>query len=514
MVLTLLTKIIITVATLLALRFIYRFFVRPYLLLQELKKVKGAVCIYKPLFGVYPQYEKDLITHNDFYYSTKKRLRENKGIRFLATPLMDGLTIELYDADLVKEFTTKQPKSFVKDMRIYGVMPQGIKDGLAFTDGEMWKYRRKLLSQVFHFEYMNACIPLVNNIVDGWIARNCKEPRSVVEVNRGFTMYAGEIVFNVFFGEDSFYSIPDAPKAVDTVLKIMEDMRHLAQSPKNLMFGHKFINWRLGKREREYISDNKFLNDFLSKQLQVLKAKYSKEKDQGNTQTKPWKNLIELLLEEAPKSGMSERDFEVEMLSEIVTFFVAGIDTTSNSLSMSQYWLSTYPDIQKKLRDEINAAIAPGEKVSRDHILKLNYLNAFYKEVLRHSGPAAILFPRRAIEDVMLGDLPVKKDTSLVVGVLGVHQNSNNFSDPEVFNPDRWFDKTDEKINNPYAYLGFSVGPRKCIGEPLAIIEGKTMIIELVRRFKISVQQPYQLKMGFGLAYEPYGELNIIYERI
>ena len=227
-----------------------------------------------------------------------------------------------------------------------------------------------------------------------------------------------------------------------------------------------------------------------------------------------WKNLIELLLEEAPKSGLSEKELEIEFLSQIFTFFVAGIDTASNSLAMAQYFLSIHPEVQQKLRDEINEALAPGEKVTRELIMDLKYLNAFYKEVLRHSGAGAMLFPRRAIEDVMIGDLRVRKDSNIVVSVIGVHHNYNCYSDPEVFNPERWLTKNDEGTSNPYAAIPFSVGPRRCIGEQLAIIEGKAIILELVRRFKISLKQPYELKMAQGLAYQPHGEMNIIYERL
>ena len=510
-----LSKILITAGILLLIRFIYRFFVRPYLLLQELKKVKGAVCIYKPFFGLYPQFEKDFITHNDFHYSIKKRLKENKELKFLATPLMDNLTIELYDPELIKEFTAKQYKSFIKDLRIYGVIPESTKTGLVFADGEKWKYQRKLLSQIFHFDYMNACIPLVNNIVDGWIKRYVKEPQpSIVEVNRGFKMFAAEIVFNVFFGEDSFYVIPGAEEAVNTMLGMMDDLLKLAQSPQNLLFGHKFINWKLGKRERKYLSDQKVLHDFLTTQLQVMKKKYYQDKEQGKIEQKPWKNLIECLLEEFPRSGRSEKEFELEMLSQIFTFFIGGIDTTSNSLAMAQYFLSIYPEIQKRLREELNEALKPGEKVTREHIMSLKYLNAFYKEVLRHSGPAAYLFPRRATEDVMLGELKVRKDTSVIVSLIGLHHNHNGFTDPEAFNPDRWLLKSDKGTLDPYAAIPFSVGPRKCIGEQLAIIEGKTMILELVRRYKISLKQPFQLRMVQGLGYLPHGDMNIIYEKI
>lgn len=507
-----LSKILITAGLLLLLRFIYRFFIRPYRLLQEFKKIKGAVCVYKPFFGIYPEYHKGFTTHGDFYYFTKKILRENQDVRFLATPLMDNLTIELYDPELVKEFTAKQAKSFVKDLRLYGVMPDGIKNGLAFTDGEKWKYQKKILSQIFHFEYMNGCIPLVNNVVDGWIKRNCKDSRSIVEVNEGFKLYTAELSFNIFFGEDSFYTTPDAQKAVLTALKMMDDMRHLAQSPQNLIFGHKFINWKLGKREREYLSDTKFVNEFLHQQLQILKKRHLKEKEQGKLEQKPWKNLIECFLEEGPKSGLSEKEFDVEMLSEIMTFFIGGIDSTSNSIAMAQYFLSLYPDIQQRLREEINEAFAPGDKVTRDHIMNLKYLHAFFRETLRHS--ASLLFPRRATEDVMIGDLKVKKNFSVIVSLLGVHHNLNNFSEPEAFNPDRWLEKSEEGTNNPYGFMPFSIGPRKCIAEQLAIIEAKTMIIELVRRFKVSLKQPYEMKMSMGLVYKPHGDLNIIYEKI
>lgn len=504
-------KIALTFGLLFFLRLIYRYFVKSYLVLQSIKKIKGAVCVYNPLFGVYPQYEKDYYNKNDYYYTTKKLLKENKGAKFLATPFMDQITIELYDPEMVKEFIAQQ-KSFVKDLRIFGVVTPAVKNGLSFTEGEKWKYQKKLLSQIFHFEYMNSCIPLINQVVDGWITRYCKEPKSTVDVTNAFKMYAGEIVFNIFFGEDSFYRTPDAQKAVIVALKMMNDMLMLATDPKNFLFGPKFVNWRLGKREREYLSDNKFLNDFVSKQLQTLKKKYISEKEQGKTQQKSWKTLIECLLEEAPKSGLSEKEFEGDMLSHLLIFFLAGIDAPSNNLIMIQYFLSIHPEIQQKLRDEINEAIPLGQKVTRDHIMNLKYLNAVFKEVLRHSTDA--LFPRRAMEDVMIGDLKVKKDFSVIASIVGLNNNPNSFSDSEVFNPDRWLEKVEEGTNNTYAFIPFSIGQRRCIAEQLAIIESKAMTIELVRRFKMTLKQPYQLKMVQGLSYQPTETMEIIFEKL
>ena len=509
-----LSKILFTVGLLWLLRFIYKFFVRPYLLLQDVKRLKGAVCVFRPFFGVYPEYDRNFVNHNDFFYTTKKRLRENEGMRFLATPLMENLTFEVYDPELVKEFTAKAAKSFEKDLRVYGVMPDLVRTGIGFTEQEKWKYQRKMLSQIFHFDYMNACIPLVNRISTGWVARYCKDQKSVVEVNEAFKMYAAEIVFNVFFGEDSFYTIPNAKKAVLTALKVMEDMLKLAQSPQNLIFGPRFIDWKLGKREREYISDNRFLREYFTDLLYTYKKKYESAKASAQSEQKPWKTLIECLLEEAPKSGLSEKDFEIEMLSEILTFFLGGIDTTSNSLAMAQYYLSLHPEIQDKLRDEINTSISSDEPVTRDHIMNLPYLNAVYKEILRLSPPASILLPRRALEDVTLGDLKVKKDSSVMVSIVGVHHNPSIYPNPEVFNPDRWLEKTEAGTSNPYAAIPFSIGQRKCIGEQLALIEAKTMIIEIVRKFRVSLKQPFTLKIIQTLTYQHHGPMDIIFERI
>lgn len=112
----------------------------------------------------------------------------------------------------------------------------------------------------------------------------------------------------------------------------------------------------------------------------------------------------------------------------------------------------------------------------------MNYLDAFVNEVLRVYGPVLGVAPRVAVRDHKLDHIEIRKGTILNIGTVFNNFNSDYFKNPHDFKPERWLDGGDKNVDT-FTFLPFSGGPRSCIGNMLAKVEVKIMIISFLNVF-------------------------------
>lgn len=206
-----------------------------------------------------------------------------------------------------------------------------------------------------------------------------------------------------------------------------------------------------------------------------------------------------------PESTIStKRLTEIEAMAQCVLFFLAGLETTSSTLAFATYHLALNPEVQEKLRKEVDECMTVhGPEPSLDAISKLKYLHCVVSETLRLYPPAARL-ERYAIDDYVLGEtgIRVPKNSSIIVPIYAMHRDPAVFPDPENFVPERFSDENVESIK-PYTYLPFGAGPRNCVGMRLALQSVKLCLIhslhnvQFVRTEKTKV--PVKIKLGIGV---------------
>ena len=498
-----------TIWTILILWALHKYFVKPYIKLQRSKKYKGGLFLYRPIIGLLRETKEDGITHGDSAYSIKKRVVDDPSLRFAATTFLDKVQLQLYDPELVKQFLNKDTVTTAKYNDIFPKLSDFLMNGLVFTQGEHWKRQRKLLSQVFHFDYMNSSLPTIRATTKEWIEKNCKNSSASTPVNvsKELKMFTSTVLWRIFFGEDRFDQTQNAHKTVELILGNIKTSRDLAISIWNILFGPKFFKLGLRSIDRKFNREKKEIKSLFYSKFEQLRAEYNERCKNGAVAQEPakFKNLIELLLEQP--EGLPD----IEIISQIFTFFLAGTDTTSELLTISHYFLGTHPEIQTKLREEILAQIGKIEEITYDHISKLEYLNAFIKEALRVGGPVPMAGLRVATKDFMLGDIEIEKGTFLQGTLAGAAHSSKYFSEPEKFRPERWIEKTDRGTVETSTHLPFSAGARRCIGEQLALIESKVMLCELIRQFNIELKTPFDLKMRVGIVYHAEPDVHVIY---
>ncbi|KAK3090229.1 hypothetical protein FSP39_010220 [Pinctada imbricata] len=181
-------------------------------------------------------------------------------------------------------------------------------------------------------------------------------------------------------------------------------------------------------------------------------------------------------------SSWKNRGFTIdEVTANAFLFFLAGYDTTANTLSFMAYNLAMYPECQEKCIAEVDRVLGQ-DKPNYDNVLKLQYLDNCMNETLRMYGPASAT-NREVLEDCEIAGYKVPKGCALNIPIFVIHHDPEYWPEPYKFDPDRFLPEEKEK-RHPYAFLPFGHGPRNCIGMRLAYLEAKAAIASILRKYR------------------------------
>ncbi|KAF8858714.1 putative benzoate 4-monooxygenase cytochrome P450 [Acephala macrosclerotiorum] len=184
----------------------------------------------------------------------------------------------------------------------------------------------------------------------------------------------------------------------------------------------------------------------------------------------------------------------LEIASEVADHFLAGIDTTSDTL-MFLIWALSLPEnlhSQQKLIDEV-LAMPKSDLDARgiptaDATGKLPYLDAVIKETLRLYAPLPASEPRLLPTDTTIDGFQVPANTTVGMSPYSLHRNPEVYRDPLVFNPDRWLGDAKDVAEMKKWFWAFSSGGRMCIGLHLAMAEMTTLTAAIYREYRTKVK--------------------------
>ncbi|GAV06329.1 hypothetical protein RvY_16341-2 [Ramazzottius varieornatus] len=151
-----------------------------------------------------------------------------------------------------------------------------------------------------------------------------------------------------------------------------------------------------------------------------------------------------------------------EVLAQSIIFFVAGFETSATTLTFMTYLLAIHPEIQEKLRKEIDQAIGKDVPPTYDLISRIPYLDQCINETLRMYPPATRT-ERENSEEWTYGNLTLDKGTIIAIPIYAIQHDSEYWPEPDSFNPDRFSEENKHKIV-PFTFLPFGQGPRNCAG--------------------------------------------------
>jgi cytochrome P450 len=194
-------------------------------------------------------------------------------------------------------------------------------------------------------------------------------------------------------------------------------------------------------------------------------------------------DLLSMLLR-AQDEESGRRMSDAQLRDEVMTLFMAGHETTANTLAWTWFLLAGHPEAEARLHAELDQVLS-GRPPTVSDLPRLPYTGNVINETLR-VYPTVWMVGREAIEPVELGGYLLPVGTTIFMPQWVIHRDGRWFDDPEVFRPERWAGGLMGRIHR-YAYFPFGGGPRLCIGNNFALMEATLILATLAQKFRLSL---------------------------
>ena len=204
-------------------------------------------------------------------------------------------------------------------------------------------------------------------------------------------------------------------------------------------------------------------------------------------------DLLSMLLLAQDTEGDGGAMTDEQLRDELMTIFLAGHETTANALTWTWYLLSQNPAAETKLHDEIDRVLERRLPTFED-VAQLKYTEMVLAESMRLYPPAWAI-GRLAMNESEIGGYVVPKKSLVLMSQFVMHRDPRYFPEPLRFDPDRWTAGSRE-ARPQFSYFPFGGGPRRCIGEGFAWMEGILLIAALAQHWqmRLAPNHPVALK--------------------
>jgi cytochrome P450 len=201
-------------------------------------------------------------------------------------------------------------------------------------------------------------------------------------------------------------------------------------------------------------------------------------------------DILSLLLAVRDEDG--DALSEQEILEQLLSFIVAGHETTATSLAWATYLVHRNPPVRDRLRADLRAL---GDAPSPEAVARLPYLEAVCQETLRLYPPVPMV-PRKLTRDFELKGFTIPAGMSMAAGVYMAHLRPETFPDPLEFRPERFLGRS----YTPFEYMPFGGGSRRCLGAAFAMYEMKVVLAELLSHPDLQLEEPKPVRNVFRIA--------------
>ncbi|KAM6937859.1 cytochrome P450 2F2-like [Xenentodon cancila] len=195
------------------------------------------------------------------------------------------------------------------------------------------------------------------------------------------------------------------------------------------------------------------------------------------------RDFVDCYLDELDKRGDDYTFSEEQLLRNTFDLYLAGTDTTANTLLTAFLYLMNYPHIQERCQQEIDQVLEGKDRVSFEDRHNMPYMQAVIHEVQRIANTAPLSVFHCTTKDTELMGYSIPKGTIIIQNLSSVLLEEGQWKFPHEFNPENFLNDKGEFFR-PEAFMPFSAGPRMCLGEGLARMELFLIMVTLLRKFK------------------------------
>ena len=379
-------------------------------------------------------------------------------------PMVSGRTGKRWhmvmDPAAIRRVLLEQLDIYPKSLVTKNLLRPAIGESLFIAEGAHWRWQRRAAAPVFSHRNVMNLGPIMTAAAERSCARVAASGPRAIDMAEDMVRTTFDVIADVTFSGDGSFDAGGVHNAIND---------YISEAGKISLFDILgFPDWvpRPGRlMSAGAVEQMKRVAD------QAVEARRAR-----GAQGVP--DLLDLLLEgEDPETR--RRMNTAELRDNLLTFIVAGHETTALTLGWALYLCAFDQGVQDEARAQAQSVLK-GRAATAEDVENLPLIRRIIDEALRLYPPAGII-SRTAMADDTLCGREVRKGDTVMIPIYALHRNHLLWDDPDGFRPDRFADR---KSMDRYAYLPFGDGPRICIGASFAIQEAVIILATLLSRFR------------------------------
>jgi cytochrome P450 len=362
----------------------------------------------------------------------------------------------LNDPDLIESVLVRKYQDLQKD-RVIRNSRWFFGQGLLTSEGDFWLRQRRLSQPAFHRERVAAYARIMTDYTGQMLAE--WKPGDVYDIHHEMMQLTLRIVVRALFNVEAEQTgIISA--ALNALMRNATGIRMLLPPLARYLPTPAMIEFRRAVR---HLDETVY---------RIIERRRADGRDSGD--------LLSMLMQVQDEDGTRMTDKQLR--DEVLTFLLAGHETTALALSWTWHLLAQHPEVEQKLHSELDRVLC-GRAPAFSDLPALPYTDSVIKESMRLYPPAWSL-ARTVVSEIEVRGYRIPAGSNLVMSQWIMHRDPRYFSNPENFYPDRWLDEKSRKLPR-FAYFPFGGGPRQCIGAAFAQMEAVLLLATIAQRFRL-----------------------------
>ncbi|MEM8656159.1 MAG: cytochrome P450 [Pseudomonadota bacterium] len=382
------------------------------------------------------------------------------------TPIVSGKTGKRWhmvmDPEAIRRMLLDRLEDYPKSVVTKALLRPAVGESIFIAEGADWRWQRRTAAPVFTHRNMMNLAPIMSDAAERCADRIAGAgPRAVNLLDEMVATTFDVIADVTFSGGEGF----DRAAVHDAIEDYIADAGKISffdiiGAPDWVPRPGRLVSGK-AMRETKAIADR------------AIEARVARP-------TSGVPDLLDLLLDgQDPDTG--RKMTTAELRDNLLTFIVAGHETTALTLAWSLYLVAFDQEVQDRARAEAQAVLG-GRAATGDDVARLPFIRQIIDEALRLYPPAGMVSRTAMADDVLCGR-EIRKGDTCIIPIYALHRSKLLWDDPDAFRPERFADR---KAVDRYTYLPFGDGPRICIGASFALQEAVIILATLLARFRFA----------------------------
>jgi cytochrome P450 len=393
-----------------------------------------------------------------------------------------------FSAEHVQSILVEHAYDFDKGAAIHNVLRPVIGNGIFTSEGDFHRRQRKIMAPSFQprhiASYADNVVYYGEQIQQRW------QDGARINIDEEMTAITMSIIGKVLFNVDVFTETDDLGAAMATVFSFVGDrLARLLPTP---------YSWPTPQNKRAH------------RAIGLLRSRIQQMIEERRASAEEGSDFLSILLRARDDEGKPMEN--EQLIDECLTLFGAGHETTAVTLTWAWYLLAQHPEQYRKLQEEARTVLG-GRAATYADLAKLPCSQQVFKETLRMYPPAYTM-GRTALKDIMIDGYQVYKGDVVLIAPYVMHNRPDYFPRPFEFDPERFTPEREKQLPR-YAYLPFGAGPRICIGNYFAMMEGQLLLSTVAQHvtFELVPGQEIKPDPGKSLTLRPDRHVQMVVRR-